>query len=170
MNMKLFKYSKLLPAAFLLMLNSYSVKSQTTIPDMKVRNLDNKLVELSEYSDNGKPTAIVFWATWCKPCIEELDNISFIYDDFVDEFDFNLVTICIDDSRSSASIKSFVSGKRWPFNVILDENQEIKRSMNVTDIPHYYIFNKSGELVKRHTGYIPGDEELMFDELARLSK
>lgn len=142
--------------------------AQTTIPDISGFTINGEEIKLIQLIDSNKPGVIIFWATWCKPCIEELDNLAYIINDSSQEKNYNLITVCIDDSRSSASIKSFVSGKRWQFTVISDKNQDIKRAMNVTDVPQYYIFNKEGLLVKRHTGYIPGDEELMIDELIEL--
>lgn len=141
------------------------LSGQTTLTGISLPSVDGKLYKLSDFPKNGKPTLLIFWATWCKPCIEELENISDLWDDWTDEASFNMVTISIDDSRSSASVKSFVSGKQWPFLVLLDTNQEAKRNLNVSDVPQYYIFNSKGDLIKRHTGYLPGDEDLMFEEL-----
>lgn len=60
------------------------------------------------------------------------------------------------------------SGKKWPFIVLIDENQDVKRAMNVTDIPFCFIFDKTGKSVYRHIGYLPGDEFIMFQELKKI--
>lgn len=143
--------------------------SQTSIPDIKVKSVDGVEINLSDYSSNEKPTIFIFWASWCKPCVEELTNIAFEYDEWKSLTDFNLLAVSIDDTRSSSSVKSIIKGKRWPFEVVTDYNQELKRLMNVTDIPHYIIFKQDGKLHSRHTGYLPGDEEDILDKLIKLN-
>ena len=56
---------------------------------LMMEDLKGKKVNLKEYiAKKDKVTVISFWATWCKPCKEELDNIaSDYYDDWVDEYD-----------------------------------------------------------------------------------
>jgi len=51
------------------------------IPVVTIKNLDGSKVSTSTFTNNGKPIIISFWATWCKPCKKELDNIM---DDYAD--------------------------------------------------------------------------------------
>jgi cytochrome c biogenesis protein CcmG/thiol:disulfide interchange protein DsbE len=163
--------SKILKAGLLLaiLLGSSGIYAQTEIPDIELSDMDGDSYQLSDLVSGEKITVVIFWATWCKPCIDELDNIADYYDEWLNEIEFNLVSVCIDDSRTSSSVKGFVRGRDWPFWILMDENQDLKRTMNVTDIPYYCIFDKKGKIVLRHTGYIPGDEEIMFEEIARLN-
>lgn len=127
-------------------LSSFPLKmfSQTGLPDISLTSTEGKTFNLKDFNDNNKATLVVFWATWCKPCIDELDNIAYYYKDWSEQADFNLVSICIDDSRTSSTVKSFVRGRDWPFVVLLDENQDLKRTLNVTDIPFYCIYDTKG--------------------------
>jgi len=45
------------------------------IPVVIIKNLDGSKVSTATFTNNGKPIIISFWATWCKPCKKELDNI-----------------------------------------------------------------------------------------------
>jgi len=42
-------------------------------PDLAVQDIAAKTVKLSEF--RGKPVVLVFWATWCAPCLEEVPNL-----------------------------------------------------------------------------------------------
>ncbi len=142
--------------------------AQTRVPDIKARDIKGVVFDLKTLTLDKKPLVMMFWATWCKPCIEEMDNIAEVYDEWQDEMEFELVAVCIDDSRSSSVIRSFAAGKDWPFRLIFDINQDIKRAMNVTVIPHYYLFNSDNIMVHKQTGYTPGNEFLLYNELKKL--
>lgn len=133
---------------------SSNLYAQTSIP--------NKLEAVVE---PGKPTVIAFWATWCVPCIEELEAISEIYLDRSEEMSFNFIAVSIDDARSSGKVKGFVAGKRWPFKIVNDSNQELMKQLNVSEVPYTFIFDKNGKIVYRHSGYVLGDEEILFKHL-----
>ena len=53
-----------------------SVFGQKTLPDLSIKNLDGKSVNVRSLAQSGKVTLINFWATWCAPCQKELNNLS----------------------------------------------------------------------------------------------
>jgi peroxiredoxin len=107
---------------------------------------------------------VSLWATWCIPCINELENIHEQYAERQKQTPFKIVAISIDDSRTSARVKSFVKGKGWTFDIYLDENSDLKRALNINDVPHVLIIKK-GKIVYQHNGYVPGNEEELFEKL-----
>jgi thiol-disulfide isomerase/thioredoxin len=42
-------------------------------PDYEFPGLDGKLVQLSDY--RGKVVLVNIWATWCRPCIDEMPSM-----------------------------------------------------------------------------------------------
>ncbi len=139
------------------------------IPNVKVQDKDGNVLNTSSLVDGKTPFIVSFWNTTCSPCIKELDAISEIYPDWLDQADFRMVIVSIDDSRSSARARAIVDGRGWSdFIALFDQNQDLKRALNVVLTPQVFIFDKDGNQVYAHTGYTPGSEEELLDKILEL--
>lgn len=138
--------------------------------NVSVKDLDGKTVAVSELNNNGKPMIISFWATWCKPCLEELNTIADEYEDWVDETGVKLVAVSIDDARSTGKVEPLVNQKGWEYEVLLDANGDFKRGLNVNNVPHTFLIDGNGKIVWDHNNYASGDEEELYEELLKISK
>jgi cytochrome c biogenesis protein CcmG, thiol:disulfide interchange protein DsbE len=145
-------------------------KGKSSIPSVDIKNLKKEKVNTAKLSNDGKPFVINFWATWCKPCVLELNTIADEYPDWVEETGVKLYAVSIDDARNSKRVASFVKGRRWEYEVLLDENSDFKRAMNVNNPPHTFLYDGDGKLVWQHNGYAPGDEEELYEEILKLTK
>jgi thiol-disulfide isomerase/thioredoxin len=139
------------------------------MPRVDVKSLDGKMISAPSLLE-GKPTVINFWATWCKPCVKELNAIQESLPDWEDEIDFTLIAISVDDSRSEHRVAPFVKGRAWEFDVYLDANSDLKRAMNASTVPHTFLFDSKGKLVWQHSGYNEGDEEELYEQLIALKE
>ena len=68
-------------AVLLTAASSFSQENRS-LPNVKVKTLTGDAFNISEIDNDSKPMVISFWATWCKPCKKELNNISEIYSDW----------------------------------------------------------------------------------------
>ena len=96
------------------------------------------------------------------PCINELDAISEIYQDWQDETNVEVIAISTDDARTRRRVKPLINGKDWEFKIYVDENQDLKRALNINILP-YVIIVKDGKIIHTRTGYTPGSEEELFE-------
>lgn len=151
-----------------LILSISLVNAQKNYPNITLKNLDNKEVNLVERSKD-KLLVISFWATWCGPCIQELEAINDEYKDLQEEMNFELIAVSIDNSRSVSRVKPMVNGKDWDYEVLLDTNQEMKKALNFS-APPYLLIVKDGKILYTHSGYTPGSEEEAFEKFRELSK
>jgi len=140
------------------------------LPQVKLKDMEGKVVDLSKLENDGRPIIISFWATWCKPCRLELNTISDEYEDWVDETGVKLVAVSIDDARSTGKVEPVVNSAGWEYDILLDPNGELKRAMNVSQVPHTFLIDGSGKVVWQHNNYSPGDEEELHEELLKISK
>lgn len=148
---------------------SISTRAQDKLPSINIKDLTGNQIDASTISNDGKPIVVSFWATWCKPCVRELGIISDDYIDWQDETGVKIVAISIDDSRLSSKVRPFVTSQGWEYDVYLDENSELRRALNVNNIPHTFLLNGKGEIVWQHNGYIPGDEDHLYELITKLS-
>lgn len=126
-------------------------------PNFKLVNLNGKYAELNKEIGNG-PILLSFWATWCKPCLEEMVEYNKIYKDYKAK-GFKLLAISTDTEKSVAKVKPYIKSKNYKFPVLLDTNSEVARKFYAQQIPYTVIIDKSGNIVYTHLGYMKGDEK-----------
>lgn len=144
---------------------SFAGASDKELPRAEVETLKGERVDIREILNDSIPVVLTFWSTTCKPCIQELDALAEVFDEWRGEFDFKVVAVSTDDSRAASRAKAFAAGRGWPFTVLLDKNQNLKRAMDVNSIPSLFILNKKGEIKYSHTGYTPGSELEVYEKL-----
>lgn len=144
--------------------------SQDALPDIELYDINGNKINMSAYANDGKITIFSFWATWCVPCKEELNNIAEIYADWQKDYDVEIVAVSIDDSKTRANVKSYAEGQGWEYTVLLDSNKDLHRMLSGQSVPFLVISDKNGKIVEKHTGYIEGDEYVLEDTIKELSK
>ena len=136
-------------------------------PRRIVKDLSGNSIQMGDVLKDDV-VIVSFWATWCKPCQNELDALAEIEDIWADKL--RVVAISIDDARSASKVRSTVKAKMWPYEVYTDENSELAKSLNISTIPFVMIVS-GGKTVYSHTGYTPGSERLLVeDALSYLKK
>jgi cytochrome c biogenesis protein CcmG/thiol:disulfide interchange protein DsbE len=142
--------------------------AQNNLPDVRIKTLTGNEINFNSLSAKGDTAIVVsLWATWCILCINELESINEQYEELQKETPFKLVAISVDDSRTSSRVKSFVAGRGWDFPIYLDVNSDLKRALNINDVPHILVIKK-GKIVYQHNGYVPGNEIELFEKLKSL--
>lgn len=133
------------------------------IPNISLNTISGDRIDFSNI-DSSNPVIVSFWATWCLPCMEELTAINDKYEDWKKESKFTLLAAATDDARTVSKVKTLVKSKGWPYTVLLDSNQTLKRALNINSIPHTILIYK-GKVVYSHIGYSPGDEDELIKKI-----
>lgn len=123
---------------------------------LEYRNLNDEVVQLSEVSAN-KNIFINYWATWCKPCLEEFPLMNEVANKTKDDFVFIVVS-----SESIEKIKNFSQKKDYDFIYLQTESFLTK---GINPIPQSYILDKGMNVKKHHPGPIEGNVKQVMDSL-----
>ena len=140
------------------------------LPKVDVKTITGETVSSETFDNGGKPIIVDFWATWCKPCIEELNAIHELYADWQKETGVKLITISLDDSRTMQRVAPFVNGKGWAYENYIDPNGDFKRAMNVNMPPQTFVLNGKKEIVWQHVGFTEGNEDELYEEVKKVAK
>lgn len=123
-------------------------------PNFTLLNTELEEVSLSDYQ--GKVVMVDFWATWCKPCQEEIPHFIELYDDYQAQ-GFEMIGISTDDVEVRLKdIELFFQdlskgGFDINYPILLAESDIIQR-YQVPAIPAAYLINRNGEIVKVFNG------------------
>lgn len=139
-----------------------SATAQNKVPSTYLETLDGDRTNIQTLTKTDHVTVLSFWATWCMPCLKELDAINEVYATWQEETGVEVIAISTDDPRTQKRVKPLVNGKSWDYTVLLDTNQDLKRGFNITSIPHTIVI-KNNEVIYRHSGYVPGAEKELYE-------
>jgi thiol-disulfide isomerase/thioredoxin len=112
------------------------------INKVQLEELNGSPVDLSQY--DGKAVFINFWATWCKPCIQEMPTIA-----DARKLNKNVVFLLASDEEPG-QIEKFISRHDFDLQYVRLVNME---ELNIQALPTTFIFNPEGKLKFSETGF-----------------
>lgn len=159
---------KFFAGIFSLFLMGASFAQDAAFPDLTVPDLKGNKIDIKALSSEGEPVILAFWATWCGPCLLELNAINDNIEDWSSEAKFKFYAVSVDDSKTVGRVQPKVNGSGWEFDILLDTNNELKRQLNFST-PPYTVIVKDGLVVYKHIGYQPGAEDELFEKIKEFS-
>jgi peroxiredoxin len=142
--------------------------SQKKLPSVTLKNLEGTTVSTPQnLIEKDKVYVYCFWATWCAPCIQELDAINEVYEDWKSQANVEVIAVSIDDARTNKRVKPLVNGKGWEYTILMDTNQDFKRALGISNPPFTAVV-KNGEIVFTQNGHTPGSENQLLEQIKAL--
>lgn len=135
-------------------------------PSFSLYDIKGNLVVLDSVIKSG-PVVMSFWALWCKMCIKELDALKQYFPE-LESLGINFLAISQDKSKAKEAVRSFVSGKKWPYKIVLDPDNKLRKLYNVQVMPTLFIINEKKEIIYTHQGYKPGDEKKLMEKIRNI--
>lgn len=138
---------KIISLALAILLVGCSAPSrwQHTLNSFQLKTLQGDPVDLSAYK--GKTVFLNVWATWCKPCIQEMPSIAAAMTKLSDRDD---IVFLLASSEEPEDIVRFQNRKSFPFTYVQLLNLE---ALEIRAIPATFIFDSSGEMVFGEEGF-----------------
>ena len=116
-------------------------------PSFSLKGLGGDKITLKELK--GKPIILIFWATWCSPCKEELPTLRKFAEGKEDQL--GILTIAI-DGENKKKVQRFVEENKINLAVLLDEKEEIARTYRVRMVPTTFLIDRDGMMMGAITG------------------
>ena len=113
-------------------------------PDFVLKDLHGRKFRLSE--NIGKPVLLIFGATWCPYCRDEIPRLKDIYANYGKR---GLVILNINIQESKEKVSRFAESYKLPYRVLLDEKADVAESYGVQGVPTMVLIDKKGMILCR---------------------
>ncbi|PRY41058.1 thiol-disulfide isomerase/thioredoxin [Spirosoma oryzae] len=136
-------------------------------PAFTLMDLDGKSVSLE--SLKGSVVVVDFWATWCGPCVASFPGMQKAVTNYAQSPDvkFLFVNTWQSEADKKKNAADFIAKKKYPFQVLLDENDDVVTNFKVSGIPTKFIIDKNGNVRFRSVGY-NGDADRTAAEISQM--
>lgn len=121
-------------------------------PDFEFIDIDGKKIKLSDHK--GKNVLLVFWATWCGPCIIEIPHLIELRNNFTTD---ELAILAISD-ENPATVKRFAEKKKINYTVGIPKGRLPSPFAEVRSIPSAFYIDKQGKIKLGTEGFVSMEE------------
>ena len=87
--------------------------AQKLVPNIPLETFKGTYTTMNKELSEDNFYILSFWATWCVPCINELDALNEVYDELSDKLNFKVLAISTDDARTMRRVRPLVNGKSY---------------------------------------------------------
>jgi cytochrome c biogenesis protein CcmG, thiol:disulfide interchange protein DsbE len=110
-------------------------------PDFSLSDLNDKPYRLSDF--RGKVVFLNFWATWCKPCREEMPSMEILNKNF-EKDGLVILAVSIDRVTTTKDIAPFIKGLNLTFPVLIDSWGRTDKPYKRMGVPETFIIDQEG--------------------------
>lgn len=122
-----------------------------------------KINSLSDFK--GQVVLLNFWATWCKPCRDELPHLEAIHNKYK-KLGFSVVGVNIDEEVNLAS--ELVKKTKITFPSFSDPKSKVSDLYKIEAMPSTIMIDRKGNMRYLHNGYKPGYEVAYENQVRKL--
>ena len=132
--------------------NITTFTSEVTPPDFFLKDQFNIEQSLDKYK--GKKVFLIFWTTWCRYCLEEIDIVKKLYQDFGgNKKDVIFLTF---NEEEKEILNEFLKDKEISFPVINDKI--IFKKYYIESYPTTFVINSEGKVINVFNGKLTLEE------------
>ncbi len=113
-------------------------------PEIALKDLLGQEVLLSDL--RGKIVLLNFWATWCKPCKEEMPAMQASYDKLRDQ---GFVVLAVNELEDVEKVAEHIKTHGHTFLVVMDHDNRVANRYGVVGLPASFLIDRQG-IVREH--------------------
>jgi len=133
-------------------------------PALSLPALDSD-VPHSLASLRGRVVLVNFWATWCKPCEDEIPAMERLYTALRPE-GFEILAVSV--GEEPAVVRAFRDRIGFSFPVLLDADKQVASAWQTFAFPESLLVDRDGTILERYVGPRDWDAPAYFDRIHRL--
>lgn len=136
-----------------------AAEADASFPELQIATLDGSSYDLVAH--RGKWVVVNFWATWCKPCVKEMPDLSALD---ADNEHIEVLGLAYDDSEPE-DIRAFLQAHPVSYPIaIVDTFDPPKAFATPRGLPTTYLIAPDGRLKKKFMG--PVTPEIIHEAIA----
>ncbi|UOF92048.1 redoxin domain-containing protein [Fodinisporobacter ferrooxydans] len=112
-------------------------------PNFVLQNLQGNDVSLQEFK--GKVVLINIWASWCKPCRDEIPGIVQTYQAYKNQ---GFVVLGVNYKENPVTVKGFMEQFHMNYPVVFDTDGKMSEMYKVGPLPTSFLVNRKGIIEK----------------------
>ena len=130
-------------------------RGQTCLPDVNL--IDTTGVAHTPAALAGKVVVVNFWATWCKPCLKEIPDLSRVYERYKDR-GVVMLGVLTNDTPDNSALLNFQSDNEMTFPVIRANADIIASYAFPGSLPTTFVFDRGGKQIHSHVGALQAEQ------------
>ncbi|MFQ5442749.1 MAG: peroxiredoxin family protein [Thermodesulfobacteriota bacterium] len=134
-----------------------SPRVRVEAPAFTLKDLSGNTASLEDFK--GKIVLLNFWATWCRPCRQEMPSFERLAGEFGEK---GLAVVGVAGDRgifSKKKVGEFIRKYGLTFTVLMDPDGEVRKGYEVSSLPTTYIIGRDGKISGRIIGDRPWEGE-----------
>jgi thiol-disulfide isomerase/thioredoxin len=156
-----------LALAAVFVLPAFAATSSGPAPAFQLSGRNGKAIDLSQFK--GQVVMINFWATWCKPCRDEMPLLEDIYKKYK-PMGFTLVGVNVEPDAKDAEAWLGKLAKPVSFPIAFDTDSKVSKMYKVAVMPSTVFVDRKGNIRVMHKGYKAGDENTYLTQIRSMLK
>ena len=110
---------------------------------IKLKDLSGQPINMSSF--NGKTVFVNFWATWCRPCVEEIPSLQTAAEQLKDDD----IVFLFASEESAEEIEQFKNSHGYKMDFVQVESLD---DLEILGLPTTFIFDTKGKLIFSELG------------------
>jgi thiol-disulfide isomerase/thioredoxin len=124
------------------------------VPTLSLKNFSGETFTLA--GEDKDVTLLVFWATWCQPCLMEVPSLVKFHEKFRDR-KFRVVSVNVDDPEGQ-KVKAIVRNYGINYPVLIGNEEVMKQFGGIVALPTSFLIGRDGRIREKLQGLRPEDE------------